>query len=216
MTMTRALAFVSAMLVGGVVSASGQSLGQVAEKEEARRKQTKKASRVYTNKDVKSASEVRPGAAAGATDTTTEPSTPGQKNGQAGAARQGAEAGQSGEAGQSAEQPEKPAADADKPPTDEEQRPTDEEQWRTRITEAREALERNQIFAQALQTRINSLWMDFTSRDDPAQRAVIEAERKKSIAQLDRVKAEIVTQTKAIADIEEEARRAGVPPGWLR
>jgi hypothetical protein len=25
-----------------------------------------------------------------------------------------------------------------------------------------------------------------------------------------------VTETKAIADFQEEARRAGVPPGWLR
>jgi hypothetical protein len=30
------------------------------------------------------------------------------------------------------------------------------------------------------------------------------------------VKAEIVNANKQIEDIEEEARRAGVPPGWLR
>jgi hypothetical protein len=30
------------------------------------------------------------------------------------------------------------------------------------------------------------------------------------------VKNDIVQQTKAIAGIQEEARRAGVPPGWLR
>jgi SMC interacting uncharacterized protein involved in chromosome segregation len=84
------------------------------------------------------------------------------------------------------------------------------------MTEAREALERNEVFAQALQSQINALQADFVSRDDPAQRSLIEQQRKKSLAQLDRVKAEIVTLKKAIADIEEEARRAGVPPGWLR
>jgi hypothetical protein len=64
--------------------------------------------------------------------------------------------------------------------------------------------------------RINALTTDFTNRDDPAQRAQIELERQRSLAELDRVKKEIAEQTKAIADIEEEARKAGVPPGWLR
>jgi len=36
------------------------------------------------------------------------------------------------------------------------------------------------------------------------------------VQELERLKKEIQQQTKAIADIEEEARRAGVPPGWLR
>jgi hypothetical protein len=54
------------------------------------------------------------------------------------------------------------------------------------------------------------------NRDDPAQRAVIADNRQKSLAELDRVKSEIEKNKKAIADIEEEARRAGVPPGWLR
>ena len=33
---------------------------------------------------------------------------------------------------------------------------------------------------------------------------------------MDRVKVEIAEQKKKIEDIEEEARKAGVPPGWLR
>ena len=52
--------------------------------------------------------------------------------------------------------------------------------------------------------------------DDPAQRAAIEKKRLAAIAEQDRVKADIAVQTKAIAAIEDEARRAGVPPGWLR
>jgi hypothetical protein len=34
--------------------------------------------------------------------------------------------------------------------------------------------------------------------------------------ELERVKADIVGLKQAIADIEQEARVAGVPPGWLR
>ena len=51
---------------------------------------------------------------------------------------------------------------------------------------------------------------------DPVQRAVIEKKRLAAIAEQDRVKADIAKQTKAIADIEDEARRANVPAGWLR
>jgi prephenate dehydratase len=90
------------------------------------------------------------------------------------------------------------------------------EDWQKRLQDARSALERNQMFAEALQTRINSLTTDFVARDDPAQRAAIESERRKALAQLDKVKRDIEDQTKAIADIQEQARRAGVPAGWVR
>ena len=72
------------------------------------------------------------------------------------------------------------------------------------------------MFADALQTRINSLTNDFASRDDPYQRAVIAEDRAKAVLELDRVKGEIEQARKKIADIEEEARKAGVAPGWLR
>jgi hypothetical protein len=88
--------------------------------------------------------------------------------------------------------------------------------WKDRINQAREELRRNEVFAEALQTRINSLSTDFVNRDDPFQRAKIGEDRDKALAELSRVKAEIVNGKKQIEDIEEEARKAGVPPGWLR
>lgn len=92
----------------------------------------------------------------------------------------------------------------------------DQAYWSGRINTARQALERSRMFAEALQSRINALTTDFTNRDDPAQRAQIELERQRAVAELDRVKKEMTEQTKAIADIAEEGRKAGVPPGWLR
>ena len=92
----------------------------------------------------------------------------------------------------------------------------DQAYWSSRINAARQAVERSRIFAEALQSRINALTTDFVNRDDPAQRAQLELERQRAIAELERVKKEMAEQTKAIADIEEEARKAGVPPGWLR
>jgi hypothetical protein len=94
--------------------------------------------------------------------------------------------------------------------------PKDEAYWRARITEARQRLERNQMFLEALQSRVNALTNDFASRDDPAQRALIGADRVKALAEMERVKTENSQLAKAIADIEEEARQASVPPGWLR
>ena len=92
----------------------------------------------------------------------------------------------------------------------------DEKYWRARITAAKEEVRRNETFKDALQSRINGLSADFVNRDDPAQRAQIADDRQKALAELERVSGEIVKSTKMIADIEEEARRAGVPPGWLR
>ena len=88
--------------------------------------------------------------------------------------------------------------------------------WRTRIAEAREELRRNEMFAEALQTRINALGTDFVNRDDPYQRGRIGQDRDKALAELARVRSEIVRGKQKIEDIEEEARKAGVPPGWLR
>jgi hypothetical protein len=104
----------------------------------------------------------------------------------------------------------------DAKPAESAEPPKDQAYWRDRISAARSALERSRIFAEALQSRLNALTTDFVNRDDPAQRAQIELERQRSVAELDRVKKEIGEHTKAIAEIEEEARRAGVPPGWLR
>ena len=113
-----------------------------------------------------------------------------------------------GGAGAGAAATEKPKPEVD--------RKAQELAWRQRIQGARDSLQRSQMFAEALQSRINGLTADFTARDDPAQRAVVANDRQKALAELDRVKNDIVQQTKAIADIQEEARRAGVPPGWLR
>ena len=92
----------------------------------------------------------------------------------------------------------------------------DEAWWRTRIAQAREAQRRAEAFAEALQSRINALSTDMVNRDDPYQRAKLGDDRQKALAELQRVTNEIEQSKKEIADIEEEARRANVPPGWLR
>ena len=92
----------------------------------------------------------------------------------------------------------------------------DETWWRNRMAQAREAQRRAEAFAEALQSRINALTTDVVNRDDPYQRAKIADDRQKALAELQRVTGEIEQAKKDIVDIEEEARKANVPPGWLR
>ncbi len=181
------IAFTLLLTMAG--TAHAQSLAAVARKEEARRKDIAKPSRVLTNKDLKAA---------------PMPASPPS-------------------AGADTQQAAPPAEDTG-PKTDEDRTPEtpaagdagDEQAWRRKMADARTTLDRSQSYMDALQSKINGLWAEFTSRDDPAQRALIDAERKKALAELDRVKGDVELQKKAIADLEEQARRSNVPAGWLR
>jgi type IV secretory pathway VirB10-like protein len=176
------------LLAAWASPSAGQSLAAVARKEEARRKQIKTSSRVITNKDLRQVDSVPPPVPPTPAVTSPPAATPAPDA----------------------------AAPGDKPVDEDQQREQDEQAWRQKMADARVALERSQMYADALQSKINALWADFTARDDPAQRAQLELERKRSLAEQERVKGEIATQKKAIADLEEEARKAGVPPGWIR
>jgi hypothetical protein len=184
------LAFVAFSFVAS--TAAAQSLAELAKQEEARRKALKTPAKVYTDADLKRLAPATPPPAPGQAPPATGQDT---KEGAVQAAVVQATAGQA--AGE--QEPEK-----------------DETWWRNRITEARAKLERSQLLYDALQSRVNALTADFSARDDPAQRAVLANDRIKVLGELQRTKDQIEAQTKAIADIEEEARQAGVPPGWLR
>jgi hypothetical protein len=170
---------------------ASQSLADVARAEEARRKSVKGKAKVYTNENLRGADGAEPPTPPPvAAPTPTAPSDA--------AAKPAATPGT------------KPAASAVADPA------KDEKYWRNRLAIARDALRRSQTFADALQSQINGLYTEFVNMSDPAQRALIEQKRLAAIAEQDRVKADIVKQTKALADIEDEARRANVPAGWLR
>jgi hypothetical protein len=112
--------------------------------------------------------------------------------------------------------PAPPPANAGGEVTDVKDVAKDQKYWRDRIEGARSDLSRNQLLLDALQSRVNALSTDFVNRDDPAQRALVAEDRQKALAELERTRQEIERLRKLIADIEEEARKTGVPPGWLR
>jgi len=185
---------VMAAVCAGARPASGQSLGDLARQEEARRKAIKAPVKVYTNDSlVRIPGETIP------TPPGPVPATPGPAT----------------------DRPAKPEADAPTaigtPPAKPEADPaTTPAYWRKRIGDVRDQRDRNKVYLDALQSRINGLWADFTARDDPAQRALIAAERQRALNEQDRLTKEQRELEKQMASIEEEARRAGVPPGWLR
>ena len=74
----------------------------------------------------------------------------------------------------------------------------------------------DRVMVTALESRVAALTTDVTNRDDPAQRAVLMNERVRVLAELDRMRDQVAADVTAIAAIEEDARKSGVPPGWIR
>lgn len=177
---------------------AAQSLADVARSASATRKDQPKGAKVYTNDnlrtDITPSSPVAPPA--------TPEASPAPDGAMATTAAADATPADTAPAG--------PVTDARG------QGAKDEAAWRQRMTSARDALERSTSFASALQSQINGFTVDFINRDDPAQRAQIEQQRAKAVAELERTQREIENNKKAIGAIEEEARKAGVPAGWLR
>lgn len=169
-------------------SAANRPLADVARAEEARRKTVKKPAKVYTNASLK------PDPMAGGAGPSVETPVPA-----------------SGNTSPSSTTPTPPVTDRPK-----EGQGQDQAYWQNRIKTARDTLARSQMFADSLQTRINSLQTDFINRDNPVEKAQLERDRNAALAELERVKKEMEEQSKQITAIEDEARRAGVPAGWLR
>jgi len=187
------------VLCGRAVTVMAQSLADVARQEEARRKEIKTPGKAYTNKDL---GEVPL--------PSTPPPLPSEES------KDGQESKDAKENTPSAGS--SPAAVAQDGNKDAKEPPVKKDQayWSGRMKTASTQLERDQTFADALQSRINALTADFSGRSDPAQRELIGRDRQKALGELDRLKKTIQSDKKALADLQDEARRAGVPPGWLR
>jgi hypothetical protein len=168
------------------LGAQAQSLADVARAEEARRKTVKQPAKVYTNDDLK------PSSAFGQPVGSDAPAAPDAGNAATGSAS-----------------PASDTAAVDKAAKD-------EKYWKDRITLARTTLDHDRVLVDAVQSRINALTTEFVNTGDPAQRALVDRNRTVALAELDRLNKDIQTQTKAVSDIQEEARKASVPAGWLR
>ena len=185
--------FVTGLVLLSSSFVSAQSLGAVA-REEAARRQTATAGKVYTNASLPNDGSAPAATPAPAQGTPAAPGTAAAKGATSGGATKPADA--------------KDAAKKEDKKS--------EAYWRDRMKALRDGKARAESFAEALQSRINALSTDFINRDDPAQRNVIAGDRQKAIDELARVQKEITEFTKSMDDLQTEARRAGVPAGWVR
>ena len=182
--------FVPALLPAAA-TLGAQSLAEVARQEEARRKEIRQPAKVYTNKDL--ANVPPPAAPAAAPAPSEKPATPAAADAK---------------------------DDAKAPPPAQDAKDQGACQ-RSGVLVGADAgllaqLDRDQTYADAMQTRINALTADFTrARRSGAARG----DRPRSPESDRRARSPEAgdsSDQKAIADLEEEARRAAVPPGWLR
>jgi hypothetical protein len=176
------------VLVGsvGAVRPFAQSLGDVARQEEERRKDVKQPAKVYTNKDL------GPPIQGGTPDSApaAAPGTPSDAS--------------------------SPAASAGQDKAKDGGAVKDKAYWTKRKKDLQDGLSRARTQVDAMQSRINALTADFAGRDDPIQRAAIERDRQRALSELAHLQQDIKDTEKALNDLDEEARKAGVPPGWLR
>ena len=92
----------------------------------------------------------------------------------------------------------------------------DESWWRGRMNELRAAADKDQQAANELQTRINRLQADSVNIDDPLKQTKARIDLVATMELLDKMKAQLEADRRAIADLQDEARRQSIPAGWIR
>lgn len=178
------------MLPGTMVF--GQSLAELADNAKKKRK---KSTPVYTDDDLKSRSPATSASpASGAAGSRPAQSSEGGGGGES--SSDGGEGGR-GEGGSG---------------------PSDADSWRaeraTRLTAIKKAEEQ----IAATQARINALINDLnpTNLADPFRLQTLEAEKAKARQELEEAELALKTAKDELAEFDEDARKRGVRPGWLR
>jgi hypothetical protein len=111
----------------------------------------------------------------------------------------------------------KPAESAAKPGEEKPVDPTKTQAyWKEKATALQQSVSRNKLLLDALQSQVNSMNAEFMNTDDPGQRGLLQARLQRATGELQRVQQDIEKQTRAATDLQEEARKSGVPAGWVR
>lgn len=95
-----------------------------------------------------------------------------------------------------------------------------EAQWRGRADGRRVAIRKAEARVKGAEDRLAALTVDMDPNPsdifDPNRLQKIEAQKAQAREELEAAKAALAEAQKALEDLEEEARRKSVPPGWLR
>jgi chromosome segregation ATPase len=180
----RALILMAAAVLGGSLTALGQSLGDVARQEEQKKKNKEnkenkekkeaKPVRVYTEEDLKNAT----GALTIVGSVGASVNTGGGSEGSA-----------------------------------------TEAYWRSRAEERRAAVTQAEGRIAAIEKQLEGLRLDMsptTNVSDPYRLQTLQAQIRTAQTDLATARKQLEEARQALSDFEEEARRAGALPGWLR
>ncbi|HXB57254.1 MAG TPA: hypothetical protein VN461_20990 [Vicinamibacteria bacterium] len=197
----------------------GQSLGEAAAQEKARREKKEKdrpkdeaTPRVYTNTDLRK---------------PEDPKESGQPTGGAPSSSEAVPVSRESMNWSGRSKPRRPAATSPEGApapsgegASEETTSTgytaDEGEWRRQSAERRREVASLKARVEAMQSNVNRLLGDIMQANDPNLNMRLRAEQQQAIEQLEALKKELADAEKGIQDFAEEARRAGVPPGWVR
>jgi hypothetical protein len=184
-------ALAAAALVLAPVLASAQGLGDTAAREKQKREEqardASKTKRVFTNDDL-------PVGGVPAKDPAAAPATPGTPSPEAGSKPAGEAARTEGAAASTPATPEDPIE------KERRERQRLEADWRVRFASARERLA----------VAEENSWQEVV-RTEFYQGIPVQMKVKEKVET-----PELVAARKAMADLEEEFRRTGLPPGWAR
>ncbi len=202
-----ALAALSLALV--CIQLQAQSLDELAKKERERQARLKKdAAKVFTNEDLSRFKDA----------PVTIPAQLGTPSESAAGA--GKEEKPEAEAA-GRERPTSPEAKGQEPEKSDEDKVTDlkgrdEAYWRSTLGEARLRVKSLSDEAKVLELRLNDLYNRFYRENSPVTRERIQVEIQKTLYQIDRNKQELAQARRSLEDLEQEARKSGALPGWLR
>jgi len=88
--------------------------------------------------------------------------------------------------------------------------------WRKRYKEVARRVQASEKDIAEIQKEVDDLTRAFYALNDVEQRGVIQYQRTQRINDLQQAKRELEDARIALDDLEEEARKAGALPGWLR
>jgi hypothetical protein len=93
-----------------------------------------------------------------------------------------------------------------------------EAHWRQRAKDQRAAIRAAEELVKRLEDRVDALRNDRApiSMMDPAREQTRQNELAKALQDLEAARKALADARKTLDDLEDEARRKGVPPGWLR
>lgn len=186
----------AAVALFGAPLASAQNLGEAAAREQKKREERKKKGatapdgRVYTEEDLRPGSlsaEPKPSPSAKATPTPAATPTPTPA----------------------------PAADL---AAEEAERSAEKASWQARADQVRQDIASADAEVKRLEARVEGLRNDRGASNamDPFRLQTIQAELASATSDLEAARNKAAAARQRQDALEDEARRAGVPPGWLR